>query len=153
MSEAPILVDRGLLPTDGRIGNRLLRRFAEMNQRDRPLVLLAERPDRWTPTRNRVDRALEGQSLLESEIQRGGGTLDAVLYLDFGLFSRRRRREEALSDLADRYGCGTERLMAVVASGRMADALHDTVGHLHRLDDAAQLPDALRALLRDEPGS
>ena len=145
----PILVDRGLLPVDGRLDNRLMRRFAEMNQRDRPLVLLAERPDRWTPTRNRVDRALEGQSVLEAEIQRGGGALDAILYLDFGLFSRRRRRHEALSDLADRYGCEIERLVAIVGSGRMADALRDVIGQLQRLDDASTLPDTLRGLLRD----
>lgn len=146
----PILVERGLLPADGRLGNRLMRRFAEMNQRDRPLVLLDERPDRWTPTRNRVDRALEGQSVLEAEIQRGGGSLDAVLYLDFGLFSRRRRRGEALADLADRYGCASGELVALVGSGRMVDALDEVVGSLRRLDDGTELPDALRALLRAE---
>ena len=149
-ASAPILVDRGLLAADGRaLGSRLLRRFAEMNQRDRPLVLLAERPDRWAPTRNRVDRALEGQSVLEAEIQRGGGALDAVLYLDLGLFSRRRRREEALSDLARRYGTDTDRLVALVGQSRMADALEDAVGLVRRLDDERALCDALRSLMID----
>ncbi|NKI33818.1 hypothetical protein HFP89_01400 [Wenzhouxiangella sp. XN79A] len=153
-ARAPILVDRALLPTaEAPIGNRLMRRFAEMNRLDRPLVLLAERPDRWTPTRNRVDRALEGQSRLEADIQRGGGALDAVLYLDFGLFSRQRRRHDALSDLADRYGVESQQLIALVASARMADALTEAVGVVRRLGDEASLAVELRSLLREGGGS
>jgi hypothetical protein len=147
---APILVDRGLLPAaDQALSRRLLRRFAEMNQRDRPLVLLAERPDRWTPTRNRVDRALEGQGVLDAEILRGGGALDAVLYLDLGLFSRRRRRQAALEDLADRYGIGTEQLRALVASERMAIALQGAVGEVVSVSDEQQLSATLKEWLDD----
>lgn len=147
-SQAPILVDRGLLPASGQsISSRLMRRFAEMNQRDRPLVLLAERPDRWTPTRNRVDRALEGQGALDSEILRGGGALDAVLYLDLGLFSRRRRRQAALEDLADRYGTGTDQLSALVGGERMAEALNDAVGQVETVADEAQLAAMLKRWL------
>lgn len=147
---APILVDRGLLPApDESIGRRLMRHFAEMNQRDRPLVLLAERPDRWTPTRNRVDRALEGQAVLDGEILRGGGMLDAVLYLDLGLFSRRRRRQEALEDLADRYGTKTGQLRALVASERMADALNGAIGEVVTVNDDAQLSATLKHWLKD----
>lgn len=148
-NQAPILIDRGLLQApDGSIGRRLMRRFAEMNQRDRPLVLLAERPNRWTPTRNRVDRALEGQGVLEAEILRGGGTLDAVLYLDLGLFSRRRRRQEALEDLADRYGTETNQLRALVSGERMADALNGAVGEVKSVSDEVQLASTLKLWLK-----
>ena len=112
------------------IPGAVLRALAELHRADRPLVLLAERPDRWAPTRTRVDRALEGQSRIEREIQRGGGVLDAVLYLDFGLFSRRRKRREMLADLATRYGTDREGLIAVVGSSRMADAVRDAVGQV-----------------------
>lgn len=150
----PILVDRGLLPSSEQpLGNPLARRFAEMNQRDRPLVLLEERPDRWAPTRNRVDRALEGQSLLEAEIQRSGGALDAFLYLELGLFSNSRRRREALIDLADRYGSDTGQLVALVSSDRMADALHEVVGVIRRPTSEAALCDELRSLIREEGSS
>ena len=128
------------------IPGAVLRSLAELHRADRPLVLLAERPDRWAPTRNRVDRALEGQSRIEREIQRGGGELDAVLYLDFGLFSRRRKRREMLTDLADRYGTDRQGLVAVVSSSRMADAVRDAVGQVITAGSAEDLVRALAGL-------
>ncbi|MBY6204611.1 hypothetical protein [Halomonas denitrificans] len=130
-------------PDGAAIPGTVLRSLAELHRADRPVVLLAERPDRWAPTRNRVDRALEGQSRLEREIRRGGGELDAVLYLDFGLFSRRRKRRDILTELAERYGADRQELVAVVASSRMADAVRDAVG---QVITAGSADDLVRAL-------
>lgn len=151
----PLLVDIGLLtgralrqPGTGtgsgaEIPGAVLRVLAELHRADRPLVLLAERPDRWAPTRNRVDRALEGQSRIEREIQRGGGVLDAVLYLDFGMFSRRRKRRDVLADLAARYGTDRSGLAAIVGSDRMADAVRDAVGQVVSAGSTDELVRAL----------
>jgi len=83
----------------------LLPVLSELNQAGVPLVLMAARPDRWAPTRNRVDRVFLRQATIESDLRRAGGALDAIVYLDFGLFSRKRQHERSLADIANRYAC------------------------------------------------
>lgn len=147
-SPPPLLIDRRMLESgDSAIDPLLVRALAELNRVDRPLVLLAERPDRWTPTRTRVDRALEGQNRIEREIHRAGGVLDAVLYLDFGLFSRRRKRQAALDDLADRYGCRPEALIAITRPGRLAEALKQSVGNVLAVDHPSKIPGKIAEIL------
>lgn len=144
----PVLVDLALLGSGGAaIPAAVLRAFAKLNRADRPLVLIGERPDRWAPTRSRVDRALEGQSRIEREVHRAGGVLDAVLYLDLGLFSRRRKRDAMLADLAERYGVPAAALIALVATEGLADAIRSGVGEARVLDAEDSLEAAIRALI------
>ena len=121
----PVLIDIELIGHASQSVNpQLLPALAELNQADRPLVLLAERPDRWKPTRNRVDLAFKQQADIEAMINRGGGMLDAILYLDFSLFSRLRQRKVALVDLAERYDCELQQMIAITSDqGRMLDTL------------------------------
>lgn len=121
----PVLIDIELIGhANQSVNPQLLPALAELNRVDRPLVLLAERPDRWKPTRNRVDQAFKQQADIEAAINRGGGMLDAILYLDFSLFSRLRQRKVALADLAERYDCGLEQMIAITSNqGRMLDTL------------------------------
>lgn len=123
----PVLIDIELIGhADQVVDPQILPALAELNQADRPLVLLAERPDRWKPTRNRVDQAFKLQADIEAIINRGGGMLDAILYLDFSLFSRLRQRREALADLADRYDCTLEQMVAITSNqGRMLETLSE----------------------------
>lgn len=143
----PLLIDRRLLglpgspgSTEPAIDGTLARACAGLNRADRPLVLLAERPDRWTPTRARVDRALESQSRVERELHRAGGVLDAVLYLELGWLSRRKKRQAALEDLAERYGCSKEALTAIVRPGSLAEALKQTIGTVHTVERVSDVP-------------
>ena len=148
MRSPPLLIDQRMLGSgESAIDTALVRALAELNRADRPLVLLAERPDRWTPTRTRVDRALQGQNRIEREIHRAGGMLDAVLYLDLGLFSRRRKRQAALDDLADRYGCRPDALIAIVRPGRLADALKQSVGEVFTVEHASEIPGKIAEIL------
>ena len=123
----PVLIDIDLIGhADQVVDPQILPALAELNQADRPLVLLAEHPDRWKPTRNRVDQAFKLQADIEAVINRGGGMLDAILYLDFSLFSRLRQRREALTDLADRYDCALEQMDAISSNhGRMLETLSE----------------------------
>lgn len=146
----PLLVQGDLLAGDGQpVDPRWLPMLAALDQAERPLVLLAERPDRWAPTRNRVDRAFTAQAEIEAEIRRAGGALDAIVYLDVGLFSRRRQQRRNLGDLADRYDCKLDDLHALCRPGRIADALAaEVVGSLERIQTPAALESALRKAAR-----
>ena len=105
----PVLIDIELIGhADQVVDPQILPALAELNQADRPLVLLAERPDRWKPTRNRVDQAFKLQADIEA------------------IISRLRQRREALEDLADRYDCTLEQMVAITSNqGRMLETLSE----------------------------
>lgn len=128
---------------------RWLPLVSELKQVERPLVLLAERPDRWAPTRNRVDKAFLRQADFEAEIRRAGGALDAIIYLDLGLFGRKRQYQRNMADIANRYDCHLEHIHAIVKPGKIADALEGVVGSVERIDGQAQFKTALEASLKE----
>ncbi|MDT8451086.1 MAG: hypothetical protein RQ847_13035 [Wenzhouxiangellaceae bacterium] len=147
--KAPVLVQVDLIGTpEDPVRQRLLPALAELAQNEWPLVLLAVRPDRWTPTRNRVDRAFMRQATIEADLRRAGAALDGILYLDFGLFSRQRQRGRDIADLADRYGCKTRDMHGIAQPGRIADTMREVVGSIDIIDGPDQLDGALRALTR-----
>lgn len=145
--KAPLLVQLDLLgSSEEPVFSQRLPLLAELYRASIPLVLLAERPARWTPTRNQVDRAFDRQAHIEADIRRGGGALDALLYLDLGLFTRKRQFERILADLANRYSCRLGDVHALVRPGRIGDAIEPYVGRLERIEPE-QLETTLRQLL------
>lgn len=146
----PLLVDAELLGSgDEPARARWLPLVSELKQVERPLVLVAARPDRWAPTRNRVDRAFMRQADFEAEIRRAGGALDAIIYLDLGLFGRKRQYQRNMADVANRYDCSLEHIHAIVKPGKIADALEDIIGSIERIDGQAQFRAALEASLKE----
>lgn len=144
----PLLIDASLIGRAAQAADpRWTALLAEFKQVGRPLVLLAERPDRWTPTRNQVDKAFMRQAAIQAEIRRGGGALDAVIYLDLGLFGRKRQYERIMADLANRYACSLHDIRALLRRSRIADALAGIIGPMERIDDNAQLEESLQSVL------
>ncbi|MDT8409034.1 MAG: hypothetical protein RQ741_05500 [Wenzhouxiangellaceae bacterium] len=144
----PLLIELDLVgKPDQAVRPSLLPLFTELHQAEWPLVLLSDRPDAWKPSRNRVDQAFMRQAAVEAEIHRSGGALDAIVYLDFGLFSRRKSRGLAIADLADRYGCKTSQIHAIVRPGRMAESLVSIVASVKTLESKKALNRALRDFL------
>jgi hypothetical protein len=147
----PLLIESSLLAdADDSTRARWLPLLSELKQVERPLVLVAERPDRWAPTRNRVDRAFMRQSDFEAEIRRAGGALDAIIYLDLGLFGRKRQYQRNMADVANRYDCNLENIHAIVRPGKIADALEGVIGSVERIDGQAQFRAALETSLNKQ---
>lgn len=148
--KSPLLIQAELLgSTDDPGRMRWLALVSQLKQIERPLVLVTERPDRWTPTRNRVDRAFMHQADLEAEIRRAGGALDAIIYLDLGLFGRKRQYERNMADLANRYDCKIEQMRAICRPGKIAEALDGVIGRVERVGDMAEFRSALEATLTE----
>lgn len=147
--KAPLLVQMDLLGPAGRsMDAHRLARLAELDQGERPLVLVTERPTRWAPTRSRVDGAFGRQAEVEAELRRAGGNLDAVLYLDLGLFSRRGQLRDSLADLANRYAVELSDVQAVMSAGRLAEALRDLIGGVTIVSDEEAFDAALKEARR-----
>lgn len=144
----PLLIQADLLGSADQPGRaRWLPLVSELKQIERPLVLVAARPDRWAPTRNRVDRAFMRQADLEAEIRRAGGALDAIIYLDVGLFGRKRQYQRNMADVANRYDCNLDHIHAIVKPGKIADALEGVIGSVERIDGQGQFRTALESSL------
>lgn len=148
--KAPLLIEAELLGgADDPNRTRWLPLVSDLKQLERPLVLVAARPDRWAPTRNRVDRAFLRQADFEAEIRRAGGALDAIIYLDVGLFGRKRQYQRNMADVANRYDCNLEQMHAICRPGKIADALEGVIGSVERIDGQAQFRAALEATLSE----
>ena len=148
--KAPLLLQIDLVgDPEQPIADRWLAALSELASAERPLVLLDARPDRWAPTLSRVDRAFERQATIEAELRRAGGTLDAVIYLDFGLFGRKREYERNLADLANRYNVRIEEMILIARAGKMADALGDLIGKLVLVADEKELEAAIKEATAD----
>lgn len=146
----PLLIEAELLSgADESAQARWLPLLSELKQLEWPLVLVAARPDRWAPTRNRVDRAFMRQADFEAEIRRAGGTLDAIIYLDLGLFGRKRQYQRNMADVANRYDCNLEDMHAIVTPGKIAEALEGVIGSVERIGGQAQFRTALEKSLKE----
>jgi len=146
----PLLIEAELLSNaDEPARARWLPLLSELKQVERPLVLVAERPDRWAPTRNRVDRAFMRQADFEAEIRRAGGALDAIIYLDLGLFGRKRQYRRNMADVANRYDCNLEEIHAIVRPGKIAEALEGVIRRVERIDGQTQFRAALETSLKE----
>ncbi len=120
----PVLVQRELLLADGQPEMASLEQLVSFQRRGRRLLLVAEQPTRWRPTRKAVDHDLALQQQLHQLIRRAGAELDGVVYLATGLFARKRYRLQELEQLADRYQTSSGELSLI---GRDAVLLESIV--------------------------
>ncbi len=101
--QPPVLIERALLLAQEEIDPSAIEHIVALQRGGYHLLLLAEQPHRWRPTRRSVDHDLALQQELQQRISRAGAELDGVVYLETGLFSRKRTRTHALDELASRY--------------------------------------------------
>ncbi len=91
--------------------------------RHRFLILAtARQPDRWLPDSDRVDAALLGSDSIRSQLNDAGGNLDGVYYVRKSLLTQRRNREEALTDILNRYALKSDHCHLLSGSGKFVQA-------------------------------
>ncbi|TVQ39668.1 MAG: hypothetical protein EA370_04535 [Wenzhouxiangella sp.] len=109
----PVLVQRELMLADGQPDPERMEELVAFQRSGRRLLLVAEQPTRWRPTRKAVDHDLALQQQLHQLLRRAGAELDGVVYLATGLFARKRHRLQELEQLADRYDISSGELILV----------------------------------------
>lgn len=83
---------------------RMFRLLAGLTRQGHRIILTAPEPDRWVPTRRKVDQALVDQQSLMKGVRAAGGDLDGVYYVPRSLLTQDRNRSGALGDILARYG-------------------------------------------------
>ncbi len=111
--QPPVLVQRELLLSNGQADLERLEELVGFQRSGRRLLLLAEQPTTWRPTRKSVDHDLALQQQLHQLMRRAGAELDGVVYLGTGLFARKRTRLQELDRLAERYGTSSGELVLI----------------------------------------
>ncbi len=82
------------------------------------LLATARQPDSWLPDSDRVDAALLGSDSIRSQLNDAGGNLDGVYYVRKSLLTQRRNREEALTDMLNRYALKSDHCHLLSGSGK-----------------------------------
>lgn len=127
--QSPILIQRELLLDESRKPDELrLEEVVNFQRKGFRMLLVAEQPVRWRPTRKAVDRDLMLQQELHQLIRRAGAELDGVLYLTTGLFARRRARLKQLDQLAARYNVTTSDLMIISSEAILLESIIQSGG-------------------------
>ncbi|MEE4330803.1 MAG: hypothetical protein V2J10_08045 [Wenzhouxiangella sp.] len=120
----PVLIQRELLlnaqrePDPDRIGE-----LVDFQRRGHRILIVAEQPSRWQPTRRSVDHDLALQQKLHQLVRRAGSAFDAVVYLPTGFFSRKSARLEELDQLAARYDVTAADLVLIAQEGVLLESV------------------------------
>ena len=127
--QPPILIQRELLLDESNKPDELrLEEVVGFQRRGFRMLLVAEQPVRWRPTRKAVDHDLVLQQELHQLIRRAGAELDGVLYLTTGLFARRRARLQQLEQLAARYNVTPTDLIIISTEAILLESIIQTGG-------------------------
>lgn len=137
MPRSPVLVQRELLLTERQVPDPVrIEELVGFQRRGRRVLLVAEQPTRWRPTRKSVDHDLAMQQQLHQLIRRAGAELDGVVYLATGLFARRRARLEELDQLADRYDLTAADLTLVAREAILLESIIHSGGRALAIGEA-----------------
>ncbi|KAA9131495.1 hypothetical protein F3N42_09260 [Marinihelvus fidelis] len=131
-----------LLAEHSPLESGIFRALANLTRKGCHLLLTAPEPDKWLPTRGRVDHVLTAQSRLQKGIQECGGDLDGVYYVPRSLFTQDRNRRGALEDIMRRFGVSAKQTLLVSNSApflKAADGLGIETREVPRGDSAVDV--------------
>ena len=118
-----LLISRdAIYAADKRQGKRIFRLLGWFSRHGYHLLATAPQADRWLPDSNAVDTALIGPDSIRDQINDAGGNLDGVYYVRKSLLTQRRNREEALTDILERYALKSDHCYLLSGSGKFAQA-------------------------------
>ena len=83
--------------------DRVFRLMASLSRQGYHLLATAPQPEQWTGEHGSPDDALLGPNSIRKRLADAGGTLDGVYYVRRSLLTQKRNREDALSDILQRY--------------------------------------------------
>jgi len=133
----------------GKRGDRLYRMLARLTRHGYQFLATAAQPDDWSREHGGPDDALLGPNSIRQRLADAGGTIDGIYYVPRSLFTQKRNREEALQDIMRRYGVEPGHCRLYSSSRKFALAAGELGIAATPLDDAQQLHQELKLLLKD----
>ena len=135
------------ITSDKEVG-RLFRALARLTRSGFQLLATAPQPEEWSREHGGPDDALLGPESIRKRLADFGGTLEGVYYVPRSLLTQKRNREEALSDMMDRYSIDPGHCFLYSSSRKFVDSAKGLGIHAKYLGDERDLVQELRGLLR-----
>jgi len=132
----------------GAQGERLFRTLARLTRAGYQLLATAPQPDDWSREHGGPDDALLGPDSIRKRLADAGGILDGVYYVPRSLFTQRRNREAALTDIMQRYGIEPGNCHLFSSSRKFVEAASSLGINATTLGGDKPLMQALKALLK-----
>ena len=136
----------------GKQGELLFRMLARLTRAGFQLLATAPQPDDWSRDHGGPDDALLGPDSIRRRLADAGGTLDGVYYVPRSLFTQKRNREAALSDIMKRYGIAPSHCHLFSSSRKFAEAAAGLGIDASVLGTDKQLMQGLKTLLKQLDG-
>ena len=131
----------------GKRGEDLFRLLARLTRAGFQLLATAPQPDDWSRDHGGPDDALLGPDSIRRRLNDAGGVLDGVYYVPRSLFTQKRHREAALSDIMKRYGIPASHCHLFSSSRKFVEAAAGLGIDATKLSTDKQLMQGLKALL------
>ena len=131
-------------------GKRVYRLLARLTRKGFYFLATAPQPDNWSSSTKQddSDAALLGPDSLHGRLEEAGGSVDGVYYVPRSLLTQRRNREEALTDMMERYGVSTSSCHLFSSSKKFVEVAQSLGIHAVYLSKDNQLVTELKALLK-----
>jgi hypothetical protein len=136
----------------GKQGERLFRTLARLTRAGFQLLATAPQPDDWSRDHGGPDDALLGPESIRKRLADAGGVLDGIYYVPRSLFTQRRNREAALTDIMKRYGIAPGHCHLFSASRKFVEAASGLGIDATALTNDKQLMHGLKELLKQVEG-
>jgi hypothetical protein len=132
----------------GKQGDRLFRTLARLTRMGFHLLATAPQPDDWSRDHGGPDDALLGPDSIRKRLTDAGGSLDGIYYVPKSLFTQKRNREAALSDIMERYGIAPDSCYLFSSSRKFAEVASAMGIAATPLTSDGNLMQGLKALLK-----
>jgi len=131
-------------------GQELYRLLGRLTRQGFRLLSTAPQPEQWY---NCGDDVLLGPHSIRKQLAEAGGTLDGVYFIPRSSFTQRRKREESLQDILERYKVQADQCYLFSSSRKFVRAASGMGIHATRLHTDRNLLESLKSLiLKQENG-
>jgi len=127
-------------------GESAFRLLATLTREGYHLLATAPQPDKWAGEHGSPDDALLGPNSIRKRLSDAGGLLDGVYYVRRSMMTQKRNREDALSDILQRYACKPKHAVLLSSKRNFVKAAKQTGIKTVLLGRKRDLVQALSAL-------
>lgn len=134
--------------SDGPEGDFVIRTVAELTRTGFHFVATASQPDEWSRNNAVSKRSRPGPKKIRDRLADAGGILDGVYYIPQSLLTQQTRREEALTDLLDRFATMAVDCYLASSNRKLISAASKLGINTLKISQKQSLGDHLDALLK-----
>jgi hypothetical protein len=133
---------------DGPEGDTVIRALSELTREGFHFVATASQPDEWSRNSAVSKRSKPGPKRIRDRLAEAGGVLDGVYYIPQSLLTQQTRREEALTDLLQRFTTSPRHCYLASSNRKLVSAGNKLKINTRKISNKQSLEKILKELSR-----